>query len=180
LPAATATAFQTAATLGGVNGTFTTGPEVVSATILQTVTLAQATATNPAGTYVQYLFDEPISAGSLIPANWAKFAVYHSGLPNAPVFATAATDFATISTSNPSAVVVDFSTLNNSTLATTAADLTLATAAPGAVTDLQLQPNTVGSAAIGVSGSATTGAGHTTAAPDILSLAGFRQACEFQ
>ena len=170
VPAATATAAQTAATLGGANGTFTTGPEVVNASILQTVTLAQATPTQPAGTYVQYLFDEPISAGS---PNAAFFGVYHSGAPQAPVVGAVAS----VSTSNPSAVVVIFPTLNTAALA---ADLTLAAVNAGGVLDLQAQTNPIGAAAIGTSGSSSNGAAGVTLAPDLVSVSGFRQACTVQ
>ncbi len=159
-----------------MNGTFTTGPELVSASILQTVTPAQATPSNPAGTTVSYLFDEPISAGSPIPGS---FAVYHSSKPNAPVVAAAAS----VSGTNSSAVNVFFPTLN--TVIDIATDLTLAVANTGAVggaavQDLQGQVNPIGSAAIGTAGSATTGQGHLTAGPDLLSVGGFRQACGIQ
>jgi putative cell wall-binding protein len=169
---ATATAAQQAATLAGANGTFTTGPELVSATILQTVTTAAATPSQPAGTYVQYLFDEPISAGSPLAAS---FAVYHSANPALPVGGSVLP--ATVSATNASAVVVIFPGLNTAALA---GDLTIASVVGGAVQDLQGQLNPVGSAAIGTAGSTTSGQGRSTAAPNLLSIGGFRPACADQ
>jgi putative cell wall-binding protein len=145
----------------------TTLPELVAATIVKTVTTLQQTPTNPAGTTVQYIFDEPISAGSPVAAN---FKLYDYTNPNAPVTGTGGT--ATVDPTNANAVNVLFPALNT---AASVANMSVAAVAQNAVTDLQAKQNPEGDAAVGTAHTISGTAG-TTAAPDLLSIGNFRQA----
>jgi hypothetical protein len=159
-----------AAGKGAGNTTVTARPEVVSARIVSTTTTGQATTTNPAGTIVAYTFDEPVSSPLV-----ANFHVYHAnGTQETPTGVTAA---ASVSSTDNKTVNVFFPQLNTTTanVAGTVADLTVATVEFGAVIDFQSLQNPEGDAAIG-SGSTTTtpAAAGRTAAPDIVSVGGFR------
>jgi putative cell wall-binding protein len=137
----------------------TTRPELASAQIVSTTTTGQATAANPAGTVVSYTFDEPVTS-----ATFGNFFVYTAaGAPNAA-------DSATISSTDNRTVLARY---NDVTTAAAAAQLTTATVKLGAVTDAAGQQNPEGDAAIGTGGQSTLTAG-TTAAPDLLSVGGFR------
>jgi len=153
---------------GGVS----TLPELVSASIVKTVPTNQSNSTNPAGTYVQYNFDERV-----LSTDFADFKVYRASGALAD-----SGDAATISADGMS-VVVRFNALTNDTPNTVnsddVADLTVATVVPGAVTDQQGETNPEGDAAIGTAvapggGTATTAG--VTNAPDLTGVSGFREA----
>jgi hypothetical protein len=144
-------------------GSTTIRPELVSASIVETVTAGNATPTRPAGTYVRYTFDEPVgTAAANVPAN---FKVYNANSTLADTGASAVTQ--------PGGTVVEvrFAVPNTATLAST---LSVATVVVGAVTDNTGNTNPEGDAAIGSSSTNTLTAG-TTTAPDLLSVSRFAQ-----
>lgn len=140
----------------------TSRPELVSASIVSTTTAANATPTNPAGTVVRYVFDEPVTGATPNPA---LFYVYNAN----GTIADVATN-ATVDTSQTNSVLVLFPNLNTTALA---APLTVATVDFGAVAGTAgvagFDENPEGDAAIGTAQQPGAAAG-TTAAPDLVSV----------
>lgn len=154
------TAIETAGKTGAGNVTATSRPELVSATIVGTTTAGQVDATHLIGTTVAYTFDEAV-----VNAVGALFHVYDA--TGADVNAGAGV--ATIQTDNR-IVNVRFPGIATTAQAAT---LTTATNDLGAVTDASGQNAPEGDAGIGAGGQSTLTAG-TTAAPDLVSVGGFR------
>jgi putative cell wall-binding protein len=157
---------------GTVQASMTTRPELRSATITGTVTQPQASSSNPAGTTVNYVFDEAVASAAV-----ANFKLY-----NASATAVATPTLVAI---NGSTVTVRYTTIDgttdtNGTGGTAAANVNnyaLAAVNDGAATDFQGQANPEGSVAVGTASSSTTTAtANTTVAPDLRSVGGFRQA----
>jgi putative cell wall-binding protein len=159
--AAVEAAIEAAGGAGGTASNVTTRPELVSASIVETVTAAQATIAKPAGTYVRYNFDEALTG---IP-NASLFHVYNTtGGPEAGSGTSAAIE------AGGTSVLVRFGGIATSTAA---GQLSVATVDENAVVDANAQSNPEGNAAIGTAGTQTLTAG-ITAAPDLQSLGGFR------
>lgn len=97
-------------------------PQLTSASILRTVTTANATAASPAGTTVQYVFDQKVTGDAI---NATGFHVYDAAGNRYTPLATSA---ATIDSANPDAVDVFYGN--------TSATDTAAGVAPGAGSDL--------------------------------------------
>jgi putative cell wall-binding protein len=142
------------------NQTATTRPELVRATTVEVVTVAQGTAARPAGTYITYEFDETVAS-----ADFNDFYAYSSD--NNRYRGDALFGF----TSGATSVVVRFDDFNTQTGADA---LTLATVDDGAVTDFQGQTNPEGDDAIGTTTSSTGGTAGVTDAPDLLTVGNFR------
>jgi len=148
----------------------TTLPQLISAKILTTVTTSQATATIPAGTYVQFVFSQNIGTAILTPGS---FKVYFAtgGAGNVGTFDG-------VDPTNADAVDVGFATQPALQTVSGAAGLTLATItgppAPGVVVGTLSSP--AGAVPIGT---AVSGAGQAgvTAGPDLQSVGNFRAAC---
>jgi len=158
--AATAAA-QNTANDNATNTTVTSLPELVSATIVKTTGVSEATTASPAGTTVRYTFDEAVLTAPAANA----FKVYNAA------GGAITGDTATIETGGTS-VIVNFGSL---TTAASNASLTVATVIRGAVQDTGGNPNPEGDAAIGVPASTTTGTtAGITSAPDLVSVGGFR------
>lgn len=145
----------------------TTRPELSSARIVSTVTPAQANTANPAGTVVEYVFDETVLS---VDVNDFRIVTADNTLLDA--------NQQLVSVSG-STVLIRFTDVN-ATTGTGIANVnnfTLATVEEGAATDAQGQTSTLGDAAIGTPASSTTTAvANTTTAPDLRSVSGFRQA----
>ncbi len=142
-------------------------PELVSAQILSTTTTTQQTPTNPAGTRVQYTFDENVIGGGAPAPRGGAFNVYNSDGSQAD------TNNGVVESVDDNTVVVNFGNINT---AQSAGTLTVATVDTNAVTDTQGDVNPEGDAAIGASGGGNTNlpAGVTNA-PDLVSVQNFRQ-----
>ena len=176
------------------NATATTRPELVSATIVETRVAASQTANRPAGTYVLYCFDEPITgaaiaAGGTNTTAGSQFFLYSSD----------GTRFASTGTENTAGVAQTFTSGVSSTdnkcaevifggagagaagsgaldTAAEAANLTLATVNDGAVTGAAgaaTDTNIEGDAPL-TPASGTAAAAGVTAAPDLVSVGNFR------
>jgi len=147
-----------------------TRPELVSAAIVRTVTTLQATASDPVGTTVRYVFDEPVPG---LGAFAATFHVYNYGNSTTEADPAGAAS-AVVDPSNNNAVLVRFANLNNDPgmPANSTANLTLATVDLDAVADQQGQTNPEGDAAIGTATSGGVTAGKTSA-PDLISVGRF-------
>lgn len=157
----------------------TARPELVSAKILSTTTSANATPSNPAGTLVQYVFDQAVTSAAPVPADFHVYGYDDERYtPNN----------ATIDSTNNNAVDVLYDATATSTGSGTSQDLTtaagastltLATVQPGAVdggpTSATTNPD--GSAPIGNGSTSTLTAGQT-AAPDLVSVSNPRQAAQ--
>lgn len=143
----------------------TARPELVSAQIVSTTQTGQATAANPAGTVVRYVFDEPVGAVQTA----ALFHLYRFNTPNAPLNA----DSATRDPNDANAVLARFNSLTNdpNNTAASTADISVATVDFNAIVDGQGLANPEGDAALG-SGqqSGTTLTAGRTQAPDLVSL----------
>ena len=116
----------------------------------------------PAGTYVAYTFDEAVPLGQTA----GLFKVYNGDSTVAGSGAIASLQ------PGGTTVVVIFTGL---TSAASAASLSVATVVQGAVIDATGNINPEGDAAIG-GGSSTTLTAGVTAAPDLVSVGGYRQA----
>ena len=141
----------------------TARPELVSAAIVSTTTTANQTPSNPAGTVVRYVFDEPVTGATPNPA---LFHVYNaSGVPQADVATNA-----TVDPNQTNSVLVLFPNLNTTALASA---LTVATVDFGAVAGTAgtagFDENPEGDAAIGTAQQPGAAAG-VTAAPDVISV----------
>ena len=144
------------------NGTATTRPELVSATI-KTVTAAFATTATPAGSYVTYCFDEAVTGADPVAGD---YYVYESDDTQ-----TAATDIASSSTDNK-CIIGYFAGFDTTALAS---DITLAAVDDGAATDPGGATNIEGDSALTPEGSSTApSAAGVTAAPDLTAVSGFR------
>lgn len=163
--------------ISGGNATVTTLPELMSASILKVVDTGHQTSTNPAGTWIQYVFDEAISSSAPGP-DGTKFHVYDSTAPNTINSGTNAVcgglpSCTFVDPTNPNAVDAIFTALTAADAATAAAksaNMSVATVAQLAVTDLQAQTNPEGAAGIGTAHSIAGGGAGVTAAPDVMSV----------
>jgi len=157
------------------NATATTRPELVSASIVETRTAAAATATRPAGTYVQYCFDEGVQFTDatqffLYNADGTRFtAPAGTQTPSAGQSYTSGID-----PTNNKCANVFFPAIAT---AAAASNLTLATVNNGAVTGGggATDTNIEGDAPVTPTGGSTAAAAAgVTAAPDLLSVGNFR------
>ncbi|MCU1353492.1 MAG: cell wall-binding repeat-containing protein [Acidimicrobiales bacterium] len=151
------------------NKAVTTRPELTGAQVLSTTSAVQVTPTNPIGTKVRYTFDEALGTGfSPVATNFKVWDASNGS--NLGTTASIETGTGTTGTT----VVVNFAGV-----ATTAgaAALTKATVAFGAVRDVGGAENPEGDAPIGTAGTTPSSAG-TTAAPDLKTVGGFRQASQ--
>lgn len=144
----------------------TSRPELVSAAILDVVTVSEASPTKPAGTYVAYSFDENIDLFAAAPA---AFQLYNADGTLDQATATSVTVSGSTATAYFAGIITDAD----------AATLTLATVVEGAVTDNQNQDNPEGASGIGsnVAPGTALPAG-TTSAPDLVSVGNFRQGAQ--
>ena len=147
----------------------TTDPELVGAAIVSTTTAANATSSNPVGTRVRYTFDEPVTGTA---PDGTDFKVYSY---NGTAYTGQATTTLISGVVEPggTTVIVNFPTVDT---VAKAADLTVATVVPGAVTDGTGATNPIGDAPIGTARTITGGGAGTTTAPDLVSVGGFRTA----
>jgi putative cell wall-binding protein len=172
------TAVQNTSNDGGTtptNATATSRPELVSASIVETRTSAASTATRPPGTYVKYCFDEAVT-GAAIDAT--KFHLYNGDGTRFSGTGTSAPAGQTFSSGVTAAdnkcVEVIYPALAT---ATSAANLTLATVEKGAATGAAgatTDTNIEGDAPLTPASSSAAAAG-VTAAPDLVSVGGFRE-----
>jgi hypothetical protein len=143
------------------------------ASIVSTTTRGQANATNIEGTIVSFTFDEAV-----LSATPASFQLVRSN-------GTASVNGDDVVSVSGNTVQVRFRSVNATTdndpagggVAGNINSYSLATNLSGAATDAQGQTATEGDAAVGTAASTTTTAvANTTTAPDLRSVAGFRQA----
>jgi putative cell wall-binding protein len=151
-----------------VNETATTRPELLSATIGELVTTQQATASNPAGLRVTYVFDEPVSQIT----GAGNFYVWNAAGTLASGALGAGGGTATIGADNTT-VTVRFASITSQSAVD---NITLASVGYNAVADFQGQQNPEGSAPVGTASDTTTLQAGVTDAPDLLSVGGFRAA----
>jgi putative cell wall-binding protein len=164
---------QAAAAASLLSGTSTaaqtTLPQLISSKILTTVTTSNATATIPAGTYVQFVFSQNIGTAILTPAS---FKVYPA-TGGAGFVGT----FDGVDPTNADAVDVGFTQAALQTT-TGAAGLTLAAIVgpPAAAVVIGTLNSPAGAVPIGT---AVSGAGQAgvTSGPDLQSVGNFRTAC---
>jgi putative cell wall-binding protein len=156
-----------------VSGTATSRPELVTSTI-STIAAVNATATHPAGTYITYCFDEPVTGALPAPA---LFKVWHAD----GTFHTGEAGGATVTAGDNKCVEVRFgSTAGDSTLdtASEAASLTVATVAQNAVTGqggAASDGGIEGDSPLTPAGSTTTAAtAGSTSQADLVSVGNFR------
>jgi len=147
---------------GTANGTATTRPELVSASI-KTVTAAFETDTTPAGTYVTYCFDEAVTGADPVAGDLWVYEADTTG--------TTADD-ASASAIDNKCVTGYFAGFDTVALAS---DITLGAVDDGAATDAGGNTNIEGDSALTPEGSSTDpSAAGVTSAPDLTAVSGFR------
>jgi hypothetical protein len=140
-------------------------PELLRAERLNTVTEADATDANPAGTRIRFTFDEPVQQPSA-----AQLRLYRR---DGTVLQSEARESPAFPVVEPSgrSVVALFPDVDTVALAE---DLTLAAVARGAVRDADGFQNAEGSAPLGTSAVVPIAAPRTTSAPDLLGITAIR------
>mgnify|MGYP001309700425 CR=1 FL=1 len=163
-------------------------PQLVSASILKTVTSTTATSTNPVGTYVQYVFSQAIGNDIINPQGFHVYDSAGDRYNGAGCGAGATNCSATVDSSNPNAVDVIFNQTAPNAVATTggsatnnlqttgAANLTLATVggpqdSGGAALTSPNGASPDGSAPIGTAATTTANGAGVTSAPNAESWA---------
>jgi putative cell wall-binding protein len=168
------------------NATATTRPELVSATIVETRTTSAATGTRPAGTYVKYCFDEPITGAAIVATSFFVYkadGTRYVGTGTETVTATGQTFTSGITSDDNKCAEIIFGgrgagAADSGLLdqAAEAATLTLATVTRGAVTGAAgsaTDTNIEGDAPLAPASSTPASAGITNS-PDLVSVGNFR------
>ena len=165
-------------TTPGAQGTATTRPELVSARIVETRTAAASTATRPAGTYVLYCFDEPITGAGITAGSFHLYdsaGTRYSGSTSETGGGQSFTSGVSTADNKCAEVIFGGPVSGGGALDTAAeaASLTLATNEEGAASGQGGDPSTEGDAPLTPASSAPAAAG-VTAAPDLVSVGNFR------